>query len=258
MNRGNYDLNRKEELNPLAPIWAKRIWDLIREQDISQSALASMCDISESTICGWLKGTKNGFPSANIEKLTVVAEKLKVSLAYLLGFYKTREADEIYTIGSEAFGLDDKSMKPLELLAEGKELYEYNANANHYDEGLPLRTETTLKLINFFIANVPFWRDIEPLLYKYARAKAVESLGKKAYDDSRLGTPGIGRQYLFEPYTYDADIIRYRIMKVFERFSDDCCDRLYHAEKSLILKIAESYRNGEYLSGLQDDDTDPV
>lgn len=213
--------------------WAIRIKKLLDENNMNQVALAVSIKKSEAAVSAMMAGAHPRIPT-----LKAVADVFDVSLDYLVGLTESRITDDHCKIGRAKFGLEDDAMKFLEPLKEGKEAYEY-------DRELPIYTNTTLKLINFVIKNISFWKDIEPLLYKYARAKVVESLGEDAYEITEFqhedGTPV--KTPIFASYTYDAGFIRYSISRVLEKFIDDCCDKLHPDVEQMYLDIIEKRRN---------------
>ena len=161
-----------------------------------------------------------------------------MSVDYLAGLSESKKSKEKYKVGSKYFGLSDRAMEQLVNLKLDREIYEY-------DPETPIRPESTLGLINAIIANTSFWQKIDLLLWKYSYAKAVEKLGEDAYVDQSLTHPELPRRaMLFEPYAYDADLLRYYMSQQFQRLADNCCDELYPSRYEQIVDFLSKYREG--------------
>lgn len=81
------------EVEDGAPIYSKRIADLLNKQGLTQEDLAgddvadaSKATVSKATISAWIKGDKNGIRTEpKIIGLNAVAKKLNTSVDYLIG-----------------------------------------------------------------------------------------------------------------------------------------------------------------------------
>lgn len=83
-----------EEIEKLRDIFAKRLSTLLTNSDMTQSDLASMLGVSESTVGKWL--LKKAFPRMSIiEKLSVIFNRPK---AY---FYDDQEDRQTYYLNPE-------------------------------------------------------------------------------------------------------------------------------------------------------------
>lgn len=83
-----------EEIEKLREIFSKRLSKLLVDSEMTQSDLASMLGVSESTVGKWL--LKKAFPRMNIiEKLSVIFNRPK---AY---FYDDQEERQTYYLNPE-------------------------------------------------------------------------------------------------------------------------------------------------------------
>lgn len=83
-----------EEIEKLREIFSKRLSKLLVDNEMTQSDLASMLGVSESTVGKWL--LKKAFPRMNIiEKLSVIFNRPK---AY---FYDDQEERQTYYLNPE-------------------------------------------------------------------------------------------------------------------------------------------------------------
>jgi len=200
--------------NDLKEIWAKRIDGLLKENDMTQASLAKSIKLSEGAISGLMAGAQPRIPT-----LKAIADVFNVSLDYLVGLTESRKTDNIYKDCREAFGLKDGALDFLAQLKEGKKVYEYDVES-------ALSPVSTLRLINFVIENISFWKDIEPLLLEYSRVKAVEERGVKPH--VKRGNKSI---HLTEPYKYDTSLIKFFLNDKFMKIVDDY-DKLNRLEES--------------------------
>jgi len=78
----------RDDLGPGAPVWSRRINECLQNANITQADLSAMCGNTPSpaTITAWIFGDKNGKRTEpKVLGLKIVAEKLGVSVDYLLG-----------------------------------------------------------------------------------------------------------------------------------------------------------------------------
>lgn len=74
------------EVEDNAPIYSKRIAELLTEKGLTQEDLSNMSGVSKSSITAWIQGDKNGKRTEpKINGLNAIAEALDVTLDYLIG-----------------------------------------------------------------------------------------------------------------------------------------------------------------------------
>ena len=123
MKRGEYDIKR-DKLDKSTPIWAQIINDLLIENKMTQSKLATKSKVSTGAISGIVTGARE----PRIPNLKAIADVFNVSLDYLVGFSESRITDDHYKIGRNKFGLSDEAMKSLaEYKKEHWQLNKYQA-----------------------------------------------------------------------------------------------------------------------------------
>lgn len=69
---------------------------LMKENNLNQSALSKQCNISQTTISGWLRGHRP-LPSA----LKILADYFNVSTDYLIGYTDTQYTNDQKEINEE-------------------------------------------------------------------------------------------------------------------------------------------------------------
>ena len=92
---------------------SQRIFEIMKERNISQAQLSKNTGISPSTISDWKK--KNTSPSS--DKLSVIADFLEVSVEYLLGIGDTPTSNNVVTGSSNT--IQNGNNNVIELRAEG-------------------------------------------------------------------------------------------------------------------------------------------
>lgn len=121
----------------------------------------------------------------NINNILAIAKYYGVSIDYLLGWSKSREAENKYKIGSKEFGLSDKAMKRLETIKRGD----------------PEAMILSSKLVNFILENDHFWDCFDFRLTHYLDSK-----------------------YNHKSLNIEDDMARYSVIRAFEELLDGICD----------------------------------
>ena len=135
-----------------APLFSKRLAEVLKEKRLSQKDLAELSGVTTSSLSPWLKGTTE----PKIYGVAQIAKALNISIDYLLGLSDVKTPDIKMQAISRGTGLSDKAIKKLKRLKR--------------DNGLNMMMDA----LNSFIESDFF----EPLLFElveYATANPDKS-----------------------------------------------------------------------------------
>lgn len=111
------------EIEKNAPIYAKRLADTLNQNGLSQKDLSKLFEhdeipVSEATLTGWLKGNKGVYTEPKTTTLNAVANKLGVSLDYLMGNTPNPTTDKDLDFVCNYTGLTQKSIEKIRKISQ--------------------------------------------------------------------------------------------------------------------------------------------
>lgn len=109
------------ELEADAPIWSRRLAEMLNERGLTQAELADKTNgqVSASTITAWIAGDKNGKRTEpRTLGLLYVANSLQVSVDYLLGNTDIQSLDERSITIHRQTGLSEEAIQNLRHIGE--------------------------------------------------------------------------------------------------------------------------------------------
>ncbi len=143
------------------PKYIKRIKELMKEKNLTQSQLAELSGFSAATISDWLSNTVE----PKVESFFALAFALDVSIDYLAGRdrYEKPDVNDVYRLT----GLSDKAIAKLRI--NNKKL-----KNNKKNNGADNKPAHSLAMLNYLIDNI----DTSPLLnnlYSYLLEEHIEN-----------------------------------------------------------------------------------
>lgn len=102
------------EVSSNAPLFSKRLAEVMNEQRLSQIELVALCNnkIGKGSLCDWLSGKTE----PKIYSVKEIAKALNVSVDYLLGLSDVKTPDIKRQAISRELGLSDKAIEALKKL----------------------------------------------------------------------------------------------------------------------------------------------
>jgi len=202
---GKYVIERKAPVET-APVWAKRIYELLIESNLTQEELAKKGNTTAATLSGWIRGSTE----PKIKSLMDFAKALNVSMDYLVGLSDSKSIKDEYKKGSELFGLDDSSMKVLEAINKGAPMFIVDGEFVHIGNKV-----LSSALINYLFSNYEFWNDFDDSLSDYiqVRNEHYEKYGKDSSIESK-----------------EVKKARYPLLSQFEDFIEGAFTSLYKSK----------------------------
>lgn len=153
----------------------------------------------------------------NVASVIALADYYGVSLEYLLGLSNSKSSQDKYQIGSEAFGLSDRTMEILEQFKNKSHIFNAPPGENNF-----LKFSGT-DFINFIFDNLMI--DFQSLCNKYLYALQELEILKKANEDAKIDYSNIkvslkNMDRIQQEVKYQEDFVKYRAFQISELVGD--------------------------------------